>query len=132
MILLFIDNVTAGTQSLVIVIIKSAPAMWSFSPINTQCPDHFKSSSTSHFLKGKLRDLQKLLRYLNEIVTYVFKGGIGSCGGCGSCGGWDLSGFGGGSARREGLASFFLIIFVLHSNKLPSEALSSTSSISYL
>ena len=72
------------------------------------------------FIKGKSRDSRKLLRYLSEIVTSVFKGDIG---GCGCCGGLDPSGFGGASSSHAGLASIFTIIFVLYLNDLPSEAL---------
>ena len=39
------------------------------------------------FFKGKLRDLQTLLRYLREIVNSTFKAGDGVCGGCGDRGG---------------------------------------------
>ena len=45
---------------------------------NTQSFAHDKSSSTSQLIKGKLSDLQKLLRYLNEIVTSMFN--VGTCG----------------------------------------------------
>ena len=55
--------------------------MWSSSFVNTQFPDPFKFSSTSQFIKGKSRDLQKLVRYLSGIVTSVFKDGIGDCAG---------------------------------------------------
>ena len=105
MILLLIDKVTAGTWSLALVIIKPTPVIWSSSAINTQFLYHFKSRST-HFIKNKSRDLQKLLRYLSRIVTSVFNGGTGGCGGCG---GWDPSGLTAGSAGRAGLASFFLL-----------------------
>ena len=57
----------------------------------------------------------------------MFKGGVDGCTGCG---GWDLSGFAGGCAGYAGLSSAFLINFVLHLNDLPTEVLSSTSSIS--
>ena len=47
-----------------------------------------------------------------------FKGSTRGCGGRGGC-----------SSGRAGLASVFPIIFVLHLNDLPPEALSSTSLI---
>ena len=34
----------------------------------------------SQFIKGKSRDLQKLLRYLSRIVTLMCKNGISTCG----------------------------------------------------
>ena len=71
-----------------------------------------KSSFISQFISGKSRNLQKLLRYLIGIVTSAFKA--------------DTSGYGG----RGGLLGVFLTIFVLYLNDLPSEVLSSTSSIS--
>ena len=42
---------------------------------NTQYLAHNKSSPTSQMSKGKSSDLQKILRYLSEIVTSMFKGG---------------------------------------------------------
>ena len=48
---------------------------------NTQSFAHDKSSSTSQLIKGKLSDLQKLLRYLNEIVTSMLNVGICGCAG---------------------------------------------------
>ena len=53
------------------------------SSFNIQFLDHFKSNSTSHFIKSKSGDFQKLLRYLSEIVTSVFKGVIGDSAGRG-------------------------------------------------
>ena len=53
LILPLIDKVTTGTQSLVLVIIKLKPVMWSSSSINTHLLDHSKSSSTSRFIKIK-------------------------------------------------------------------------------
>ena len=38
-----------------------------------------QSSSASKLMKEKSRDLQKLLKYFNEIAIYVFEGGIRSC-----------------------------------------------------
>ena len=46
------------------------------SSINTQFLDHFKSSCISHFIKGKSRDLQKLLKYFYGIANSVFIGRI--------------------------------------------------------
>ena len=78
------------------------------------------------FFKGKLRDLQTLLRYLREIVNSTFKAGDGVCGGCGDRGGWVPSGFCGDCGGRGGISP--VISFI---NDLLSEALSlrSTSSI---
>ena len=42
-----------------------------FSACNLKTLFHDKSSSTLMFIKGKTRDLQKLLRHLSGIVTYV-------------------------------------------------------------
>ena len=54
------------------------------SSYNTQYLDHLKSTSVSPLIKGKSRDLQKLLRCLSGILwTSVFKGGIGGCSDCG-------------------------------------------------
>ena len=49
-----------------------------------------KLSSTSQFIKGKLRDLQKspkkdLQRYLSGIVTFTFKNDTDGCGGRSAC-----------------------------------------------
>ena len=74
--------------------------------INTQFLDHFKSTSTLQFVKGKSRDLQIFPRYLSEIVNSVFKESIGDCSGRG---GWDLSGLTGGCAGNAGLLLFFLL-----------------------
>ena len=41
--------------------------------INTQSFPNDKSSSFSQFISGKPRNPQKLLRYLNGIVTSTFK-----------------------------------------------------------
>ena len=43
--------------------------------INTQSVLHDKWSCTLQFIKGKSRDLQKLLKYLSGIVTSTFKDG---------------------------------------------------------
>ena len=45
--------------------------------INTQSFVHDKSSSISHFISGKSRNLQKLLRYLNRILTSAIKDATG-------------------------------------------------------
>ena len=37
-----------------------------------ECFDHEKSSSISQLINGKLRDLQKLLKYFNETTTSAF------------------------------------------------------------
>ena len=81
--------------------------MWSSSSINTQFFDHFKSRSTSQFIKDKLRDLQTLLSYLSGIVTSVFKGGIA---GNADRGGWNSSKFTGGITDRAGPPSVFLLL----------------------
>ena len=62
----------------------------------------------------------------------TFKAGTGVCGGCG---GWDPSGFGGDCGGRGGLSGCcgifsYYLCFIFED--LPSEALSSTSSISSL
>ena len=93
-----------------LVIIKTTPVMWSSSSINTQFFKNFKSCSVSQFIKGKSRNLQKLLRYLSGIVTSVFKGSIGSCTGCG---GWDPFGFSGGCAGRASLAFVLSLLLYL-------------------
>ena len=91
--------------------------------IKTQSFVHNKSSSTSQFIKGKSRDLQKLLSYLSGIVTSTFKDGTGGCA--------DWSAFPGfpGCGGRSGVSP---IIFVLYSNGLPSDALSLTSASTIL
>ena len=93
-----------------IVIKKAATVMLSISSINTQIFDDFKSSTTSHFIKGKSKNLKKLLRYLSGIVTSVFKGGVGGYAGCG---GWFPSWSRSGCAGRAGVASVIPIIFFL-------------------
>ena len=86
--------------------------MFLYYSINTQSFAHDKSSSVSQFISGKSRNLQKLLRYLGEIVTSTFK--IGTA----------------------GLICISFIskpcYFVLYSNDLPSEALSLILTISSL
>ena len=82
-----------------------------------------KSSSTSQLIKGKSRDLEKLLRYLNGIMTSTFKDGTSDCAG------WLVSPSFPGYGDRSGV---FPVIFVLYSNNLHCEALSSTLSISPL
>ena len=72
----FIDKATSGL-SLVLVILKSMPVMLLLCSTNIQAFVHYKSSSTSQLLKGKSRDLQKLLRYLSGIMTSTFKVGTG-------------------------------------------------------
>ena len=47
---------------------------------NTQIFVHDKSNYTSKLIKGKLSNLQILLKYLTGTVTSVFKGGAGACG----------------------------------------------------
>ena len=47
--------------------------------INTQLFVHAKSSSISHFINGKSKNLQLWLRYLSGIVTSTFKVGTGGC-----------------------------------------------------
>ena len=46
---------------------------------------HDKSSSTSHFIKGKSRDLEKLRRYLSGIVIFTFKNDTDGCAGWSAC-----------------------------------------------
>ena len=74
-----------------------------------------------------MRDLQTLLRYLNRIVTFASKVWFATTGGC--CGhvDWVLFGLGGGCVGSACCVGVFLIIFVLYSIYLPSEASSSTA-----
>ena len=90
---------------------------------NPQSFVHDKSSSISQLIRDKSRDLQKLLRYLSGIVTSLFQDGTGYCGG------WSASS---SFPDRGGLSGAPPTIFVLYSNDLPSEAFSSTLSISSL
>ena len=110
MILSLIDKVTTGTKSLVTVIPKFTPVMLLFSSINTQSFVRDKSSSISQFTNSKSIDLQKLLRYLSGIVTSTFKADTG---------GRFVS------LSFPGLSGVVPSIFVLYSNHLASEALSS-------
>ena len=82
--------------------------------INTQSFVHNKSSSTSLFIKEKPRDLQKLIRYVSEIVTSMFKDGTGGWAG------WSASP---GFLGCGGLSDVSASIFVLYSNDFPSETL---------
>ena len=87
---------------------------------------------------GKSRNLQKLLRYFSGIGILTFKPGATGCGGRGGrggCSGWYRCAFCGGCGGNSGLSGLhgvFLTIFVFYLNDLPSEALSSTSSVSSL
>ena len=88
-----------------------------FCYISTQSFVHNKSSSISQFIKRKSRDLQKLLRYFSGIMTSILKvrnGGRFA------------------SPSFPDLSRIFPTIIALNSNDLPSEALSSTSSVSSL
>ena len=96
---------------------------------HTQSFVHDKSSSTSQFIGYKSRNLQTLLRYLSGIVTSTFKAGTVESSGCG---GSDPSSFGGICGGCGGLRVGLPTIFVLYLNDLPSETLSSTSSVSSL
>ena len=69
----------------------------------------------SQFISGKSRNIQKLLGYLSEIVTSIFKVGTSYCSGR-----LTSSSFQG----RSSLPGVFHTIFVLYLNDLPSEALS--------
>ena len=101
-----------------LVVIKFTSVMVLSCPINTQSFSHKKTTSTSQFIKGKLRDLLKLLRYFNGMVTSTFSDGTGSCAG------WSPSpGFPG----CGGIYGAFTTNFVLFSNDLISEVLSLTS-----
>ena len=71
---------------------------------NTQCFDYVKWSSTSKLIKGKLRYLQKLLRYLTGIVTSTFN--FGACGRAG----WSVSP---SLPNCAGLASIFHIFCLI-------------------
>ena len=97
-----------------LVITECTPVILLFCSINTQSFVHDKSSSISQFINGKSRDLQKLLRYFSEIVTSTLK--VGTVGQF-------------ASPLFPGVFGVFPTIFILYSNDLPSEALSSTSSI---
>ena len=57
--------------------------LWWYS-VNTQYFVLYKSSFTSQFVEGKLRNLQKLLRYLSGAVNWTFK--YSTC----DCGGWSV------------------------------------------
>ena len=91
LILSFIGKVTTGTLSLELVIwnivsvVCVAALVWAgglafgladtavaldISDI-TEFFGHDKTSSTSHLIKEKLRNLQKLFKYFNETTTYV-------------------------------------------------------------
>ena len=83
----------------------------------TQSFVHDKSSSISQFINGNSRDLQKLLRHLSGIVTSMYEDGAG--------GRFTPPSF-------SGPSGVFPAIFASYSNDLPSEALSSTLSISSL
>ena len=48
----FINKVTTGKKSLVLVILKSMPVMLLLLSTNTQCFVHDKSSSTSQLIEG--------------------------------------------------------------------------------
>ena len=75
---------------------------------------HDKSSSVSQFISGKPRNLEKLLRYLSDLVTLTFR--------VGTSGRFAAPSFPGG-------AGVFLTIFVEYINDLPSDALSLILSI---
>ena len=60
--------------------IKVTNVMLFWCSINTQSLDYVKSSSISYFINDKSRNLQKLLRYLSEIVSSTFKVGTAGCG----------------------------------------------------
>ena len=96
--------------------LKSTLVMLLYCSINTQSFAHDKSRSTSQFIKGKSRDLQKLLIYLSGKGVSTFKHGPGGCGG--QMASPSLPG-------RAGLFGVFPTIFVLYSNDLPSKGLSS-------
>ena len=76
-----------------LVIINFTPVMLLRCFINTKSIVHDKSSFISHFINGKLRNLQKLLRYLSGIETAAIKVGTASCASrfaprrCPGCGG---------------------------------------------
>ena len=78
---------------------------------NTQYLDTISQIKFYFTVKGKQKDLEKLLSYFNGIVTSVFKIGIAGCGGRG---GRDPSGFCGGCAGRGGRAGVFSVIFILY------------------
>ena len=101
---------------------KFTPLILSLGSINTQLLVHDKSSSTSQLIKGKLSYLQKLLRYFSRIASSVFENGNGGCGGSFASLKFPVS---------KGLTDIFSLIIVLHLNGLPSDELSSTSSISF-
>ena len=103
----FIDKVTSGS-SLVLVILKSMPVMLLLCSSNIQSFVHYKSSSTSQLLKGKSRDLQKLIRYLSGIMASTFKVGTG-----GGRGGWLASP---SLSDYAGLSSVFPVILLLYVN----------------
>ena len=94
--------------------IKFPPLMLIWCSINTQLFAHAKSSSISHFINGKSRNLELLPRYLSGIVTSIFKVGTGGC-----VGQFTSPSF----LIRTGLAHVFPITVVLKLISLPSESL---------
>ena len=95
------------------VIINFTPAVLICS-INTQFFAHGKSSSTSHFINGKSRNLQKLLRYFSGIVTSTFKVAQFASPAFPGCG---------------GISGVFPTIFVLYLNDITSETSTSILSL---
>ena len=69
----FIYKVVTGTKSLVQVIMKLTSTMLLRYCINIQSFVNDKSSSTLQLIKGKLRYLKKLPRYLSGTVNSTFK-----------------------------------------------------------
>ena len=66
-----------------LAIIKFASVMLLSCSINTQPYIYDRSSSSSQFLVGSSRNLQKLLIYLIRRNTLAFKTGTAGCRGCG-------------------------------------------------
>ena len=61
--------------------LKYVPVISLWGSINTQSFAHCKPNFSLQFIKGKLRELQKLLWYLTGIITSTFNDGTGGCSG---------------------------------------------------
>ena len=102
---------------------KFTPVSLLSSPTNTKSLVHNKSSSSLLLIKGKSRDLKKLLRYLSGLENSTFPDGTVGC--VGQSASSEFPGHG-------CCASVFPTTFVSYLNDLPSEASLSTASISSL
>ena len=64
---------------------KSNPVLLLSCAVKKQPFLHDKPSPTLQFIKGKSRDLQKLLKCISGIVTFTFKNDIDGCAGWSVC-----------------------------------------------